>query len=128
MRIALRELLRYVTIGSVSTAVDYGFYLLLTRVVGLAALTANPLSYLFGNVVSFYGHHFITFRSRGKTFPEYVRFLGVSVSGLVLSQAVIAVALAAGLPDLLSKAAAVVVSGLFNYCMNRYWTFSQKKA
>jgi len=117
------QIARYFVVGAVSTVADYGSYLFFTRGLALSAFDANPLAYLFGNAVSFFGHHFITFRSHGKPLPEYLRFIFVSIVGLGVSQAVIAATLGLGAPDLIAKAAAVFISGLFNYLCNRFWTF-----
>jgi putative flippase GtrA len=123
MKIPLREMAVYVTVGATATFVDYGSYLLLTRGFAWLPLVANPLSYLAGNAVSFGGHRFLTFRSRSEPLRQYARFLIVTAAGIGVSQATIALVLGLGISDLISKAAAVLVSGSFNYLMNRYWTF-----
>ena len=128
MKATIFQLIRYVSVGATSTLVDYGSYVLLTRVAAMPALAANPLAYVFGNVVSFFGHRSVTFRSRGEPMREYLRFFLVSVAGLFVSQGVIAAALGWGAPDLIAKAAAVLVSGMFNYLSNRFWTFRQKNS
>jgi putative flippase GtrA len=120
------QLLRYISVGATSTLADYGSYIFFTRIAAMPALEANPLSYLIGNVVSFFGHRPITFRSQGNPMPEYVRFVFVSIAGLLVSQIVIAFALYIGIADLVAKAAAVLVSGAFNYLMNRFWTFRMR--
>jgi putative flippase GtrA len=117
------QLVRYVAVGGAATAVDYGSYYFLTRGLSVGVLAANPLAYLAGNVVSFLGHRFITFRSEGKPLGEYVRFLLVTAIGLAVSQTVFVVLVWLGVHDLISKAAAVIVSGCFNYLANRFWTF-----
>jgi putative flippase GtrA len=127
MRLPFWELAKYVGVGAVATIVDYVSYILLTRLFGIPVLAANPLSYLLGNGVSFTGHHFITFRSREKPLPEYIRFAVVSAAGLGVSQLVIMSALWLGFPDLISKAASVLISGLFNYLSNRFWTFRKRR-
>ena len=127
MKLPFGELARYVLVGGASTVADYGSYFFLTRYLAFPALFANPVAYLFGNVVSFFGHHFITFRSRAQPHTEYPQFLIVSVVGLGVSQGVLSAALALGAPDLVSKGAAVLISGLFNYLANRYWTFRKRR-
>lgn len=120
------QLIRYVTVGGAATAVDYGLYYFLTRGAFFDALAANPLAYLAGNVVSFLGHRFITFRSVSKPFAEYFRFLLVTTIGLAVSQAIMVFFVRLGVHDLISKAVAIVMSGCFNYLANRFWTFRAK--
>lgn len=121
MRKIAYEMARYFTVGATASFVDYAVYYFLVYD-GLSALAANPLSYLVGNVVSFIGHHSITFRSKGSPTREYIRFCAVTFTGLLVSQAAIWVFIKFS-DDLYAKAAAILVSGLFNYLMNRYWTF-----
>jgi dolichol-phosphate mannosyltransferase len=121
------QLVRYVGVGATATGADYGSYYLLTRAFGLGVYVSNPLAYLAGNVISFLGHRFITFRSAGKPFGEYVRFLCVTAVGLGISQLAIWVSLSLGFHDLVAKALAVIVSGCFNYLANRFWTFRAKR-
>ena len=118
------ELVRYGLVGVAATIVDYGAYYFLTRSFLFSATIANPLSYLCGNVVSFYGQRTITFRSRGHTGKQYLRFLVVNATGLVVSQATLVVLLGLGVNDLFAKAAGVITSGMFNYLSNRFWTFA----
>ncbi len=118
------ELVRYVSVGIGATIVDYGAYFLLTRFVFFSATIANPLSYLCGNVVSFYGQRIITFRSHGHTGKQYLRFLVVNAAGLVVSQATLVIFLHFGINDLVAKAAGIITSGTFNYLSNRFWTFT----
>jgi len=118
------ELVRYVLVGVVATAVDYGAYYILTRFFFFAAVVANPVSYVCGNVVSFLGQRTITFRSHGRPGRQYLRFLIVNVTGLVISQFTLVVLLRLGVNDLVAKAAGVLTSGTFNYLSNRFWTFT----
>jgi putative flippase GtrA len=118
------ELVRYVSVGVAASIVDYGAYYALTRFVLLSATFANPLSYLCGNVVSFYGQRTITFRSHGHTGKQYLRFLVVNAAGLVVSQMTLVVFLHFGVNDLFAKAAGIITSGTFNYLSNRFWTFA----
>jgi putative flippase GtrA len=117
------QLVRYVLVGAAATFVDFGSYLLFTRVLLLAAQVANPLSYLVGNVVSFLGQRTITFHSNGRPGPQYFRFLVVNAIGLGISQLTLLVFLHFGISDLVGKTAGVIASGSFNYLSNRFWTF-----
>jgi putative flippase GtrA len=117
------QFLRYVLVGGAATVADYGSYYLLTRASGMDSLTANPLSYMAGNVISFLGHRNVTFRSRGRVSSQYLRFICVTVVGIAISQLAIWSLLRLGAHDLVSKAFSVAASGFFNYTANRFWTF-----
>ncbi len=117
------QLVVYILVGASATVVDYFSFIALTRVFGLGALLANPLAYLAGNIVSFVGHRRVTFLSHNHPVREYARFVAVTAAGLGISQLVLAGLLDLGVYDLAAKAAAVLISGLFNYLVNRLWTF-----
>jgi putative flippase GtrA len=118
------ELVRYVSVGIAATIVDYGAYYILTRYFFVAAVYANPFAYVVGNVVSFVGQRTVTFRSHGRPGSQYLRFLVVNATGLVISQFTLVVLLRFGVNDLVAKAAGVLTSGTFNYLSNRFWTFT----
>ena len=117
------ELVRYVLVGIMATVVDYGAYYILTRFLFFSAVFANPIAYLAGNVVSFLGQRTVTFRSHGRPGSQYLRFLVVNATGLVISQLTLVVLMRLGVDDLVAKAAGVITSGTFNYLSNRFWTF-----
>lgn len=119
----LIQLVVYIIVGVTATAVDYSFFVVLTRVFNTAALWANPFAYIAGNIVSFLGHRKVTFRSSNRPLFEYARFVTVTVVGLSISQFVLAGLLEMGVYDLVAKVVAVLVSGTFNYTVNRFWTF-----
>jgi len=118
------EFIRYIAVGVAATIFDYGTYYLLTRLLYLPAVAANPIAYLIGNVVSFVGQRTITFRSHGRPAHQYLRFLLVNIIGLAISQLTLVVLLRLGVNDLVAKAAGVITSGSFNYLANRFWTFT----
>ena len=116
---------RYCTVGAVALVVDYASYFLLTRLFHIMPYVANIIAYACGNVVSFFGHRFFTFHTANnpQIIREYARFLLVTVAGLAISESIIVFSITVGIFDLIGKAAAVVVSGMFNFCINSAWTF-----
>jgi len=113
----------YLAVGLTSTGFDYGAYYLLTRHGDMSSLAANPVAYMAGNVISFFGHRVFTFHSRGNPIFEYIRFIIVTGFGLGVSQLVLWACLKIGFHDLLAKGFSVFLSGFCNYLANRFWTF-----
>jgi putative flippase GtrA len=95
--------------------------------VHLSALDANLLAYLAGHTISFSGNRRWTFHSTARPLGEYWRFWEVTAIGLALSQGVLALGLSIGFSDVPSKAAAVLVSGLWNFTLHRFWTFRNRQ-
>jgi putative flippase GtrA len=127
MKRRIFEMIRYGLVGGVATLADASSYYVLSRIVGLHVLAANPLAYFIGNLISFAGHRLITFHSSGKPLSEYSRFLAVTAVGLGISQLVVWSLVRIGLNDLLAKAVSIAASGLFNYAANSLWTFRERK-
>jgi putative flippase GtrA len=125
MKKIIFQLIRYGAVGGFATLVDYGTYYLLTRSLQIIPSYANPFAYAAGNVVSYLGHHFITFRSHSRVTREYPRFALVTAAGIILSQVIILFLIKIGLHDLVAKAGSVLITGLFNYLANRVWTFNR---
>lgn len=69
------------------------------------------------------GHRYITFHSTGQPAKEYLKFIVITAGGLVISQLTVVALYQMGIHDLVAKLAAVFTSGLFNFLLNRYWTF-----
>jgi len=119
----IAEIFRYGVVGVSSGIVDFLVYVGLTRAVHFPELAANLGAYLAGHVVSFFGNRAWTFRSNGHAGYEYLRFWAVNLIGLGVSSAVLWIGLRFGIHDLYVKVAAIILSGAWNFIMNRVWTF-----
>lgn len=119
------EVVRFALVGASATAVHYFTALLLA---GHASIyLANLAGYLAAVGVSYFGHLHFTFRRKGAGGghgARLVRFAVVSVLGMLSSQAALGLShSAAGLPDAVAIAIAVVVVPGFSFIAQRLWVF-----
>lgn len=121
-----QALLRYALVGAVATAVHY-----LLLVVAVEALHWRPwLAAGFGAVVgaqvAFAGNRRFTFKHAGPGWPAWWRFQASAVGGAVLAAALVAGAVALGLPYLLGQVVATVLAMLATFAVNRHWSFAAR--
>ncbi len=128
MRKIFLEMVRYGTVGFTATILDFGTYLICTRLAGMEALVGNGISYVVSLTWAFYWNRRWTFHSSGRSWFQYGRYWLISLIGLGLSEAVLYVGLTLGYHDLIAKAASVVLVGFWNYSMHRFWTFRRPRS
>ncbi len=120
----MSELLRYVIVGGTGTLFDVIVFSSLV-IVGVDKIIANTLGFLAGTALAFAGHHWWTFRNRtDKPRNNFMRFFVVNSSGLLLSNAIILVAVdILNWPVFAAKIAAIIIAGLTVYVINSRWSF-----
>ena len=122
----LSDFRRYVIVGIGAVLTDFTVFILLTHGGMLHPLMANAVSRPLGGLVSFTANRHWTFRGRGKAalHVQFVRFWIVWGLSFMLTEALIWL-FHDGLhwPAVISKLGAEGMAGLFNFLMQRYWTF-----
>lgn len=126
----------FVAVGLTGTLLDFGVLILLKEVLGVPLLMANVLSYTAGIVNNFILNRLWTFSdARGKRlWTQFGQFAAVSAIGLLINTGIVLL-LTAPLSALFSQAhanygylaaklIATLVVLLWNFFLNRYWTFS----
>lgn len=120
------QLFRFALVGGIATLVHYLVALALVGAIGV--YPANLGGYAAAVGVSYFGHLRFTFRvdpagaSHGR---RVLRFVVVSLSGLLFSQAVLALGHAGvGLSPPLALAVAVVAVPVFTFIAQRTWVFA----
>lgn len=135
--------LRFAVVGMVGAVVDFGTFNLMTKVVGLTALISSVISFTLAVISNFTWNRYWTYPdSRSKHMAhQVIQFAVVNVIGLVIRTPLFAflepnlvrlfknLALPVPLsPTFLgynfSLAIAVVVVMMWNFFVNRYWTYS----
>jgi putative flippase GtrA len=125
-------LIRFAAVGAVGTIVDISVLSLLNVHTPLPLWLANVGSYCCGILSNFLLNRYWTFKhgSSGKAGREFLQFFIVSATGMVLNTLLLMllepIFAGAGMGDwscLPAKAAAAGIVFVWNYVMNRLWTF-----
>lgn len=128
-RFGMRQFVKFVLVGFVNTGIDYGVYILLTRVSEFFRenfLIANLISFLVAVSNSYLMNKYWTFRDKETRYHvQFSKFTLVNVVALSISELILYFLVnGAGLYDLLSKAVAVVTVVFWNFFANKYWVFT----
>ncbi len=131
-RHGIRQFMRFGIVGLANTAVDFGIFTFLTRVVkpfNTHYLVANVISFSIAVTNSYFLNKYWTFRDKGRlSLTQFPKFLLSNVVALGFNEFVLfALVSYAGLYDLLAKAFAIGVSLFWNFFVNKYWVFRQKQ-
>lgn len=114
---------RFVAFGLLSSGTHYAIYLLLLAYTGVAPVPATLIGISFGTVLSYGLNSRYTFR-RPSSVGSFVRFWTVTAGGAALNASLVALGVAAGLPEAWVGLAAIVVAATFNFVSHRTWTFA----
>lgn len=123
--------LRYVVVGVLGTGIDLGALYLLTRLSGIDPRTSwlfpcfVTIAFLLAVVNNYVLNRLWTFGSRSsKVSTEFMRFLLVSVGGLLLTQGLMWLLVSLlGIWYLLAKAMTSLMVLIWNFGLNKFWTF-----
>lgn len=127
-RPAFKQFVKFGLVGVTNTAVDLGVYVALTRLTyfwGMHLVAASVISFSLAATWSYYWNKLWTFQDRRKiTLQEFSMFFLVSIGGLLIHAGVLWFAVnVLVIYDLLGKVFAVILSIIWNFFINRYWTF-----
>ncbi len=125
-RPGLRQFVKFGIVGAGNTAVDFGLYLLLTRLVRLQYLSAHGFSFVGAVTLSYVLNKRWTFRDERRPVlsRQLAQFLLVSIVGAGLSSLTLfGLVQYGGLPDVVAKLLAIVLVLFWNFFANKHWTF-----
>jgi len=120
----------FVAVGCAAAAVHWCVVVSLVGRLGWHPLAANVLGWLVAFVVSFAGHHRLTFRDQAAPIATSVgRSFLVSAGGFGINEATYALLLAwsGQRYDLVLAVVLLAVSGL-TYLLSRHWVFPRSEA
>lgn len=131
---AARKPLRFVLVGLINTAIDFGLLFGL-RALELPIVPANMISTSVALAFSFFANRSFTFAASGSPVWQAVKFLAVTLFGLWVLQPLVLLGGTALLTEpwgsaaalLASKIAATVVSMVWNYLLYDRVVFTTSK-
>ncbi|MBU2531150.1 MAG: GtrA family protein [Alphaproteobacteria bacterium] len=118
-------LLRFASVGGLTTAMDFALFSLLVHVLATPLIAANVISYSSGIATSFFLNRIWTFGLRRNSqgmVRHAVRFLFSNLGGIVLSTALVAI-LAQFVSPLIAKCLSIPLVFVWNFYLARYWVF-----
>lgn len=123
-RLISRELLLYTVIGGSGVLLDYLLFLVLFNYFGMHHQLANVLSTTAGITNNFVLNSLFNFRKTDRILVRFLRFYAVGIAGIVLTFLLLAVLSTwIGIDANLIKLASLPVVLLFQYTINKRWSF-----
>lgn len=121
------QFLRFAAVGASNTVLDFGVYLALTRGTEWFAgrhVAAAVASFCVAATSSFVLNTFWTFRQSGVGWERrFPKFFTVAVGGLILNALFLHLLLTAGLHDVLAKLLATGAVMVWNFTLQKRYTF-----
>jgi len=125
------QFVRFALVGAFNTGLDFSVYLFLTRTFsfwGDHPVRASATSFCVGVVSSFILNNFWTFGFSGARWhARIVKFATVASVGLSLNSLIMYALVHAGTYDVLAKACATGLVVLWNFTMQKTWTFRERR-
>jgi putative flippase GtrA len=115
----------FVAVGCAAAAVHWSVVVALVSQLGARPLAANVFGWLVALVVSFSGHHRLTFRDHGSPLARSAtRFLAVSAGGFAVNETAYALLLhASRLRYDVLLAGVLLAVAVATYLLSRHWVF-----
>ena len=122
--IKFRYLILYGIIGSFSSGLDFLIYTLLVQAGGIQYMFANCISVLGGITTSFILNRNYNFKVKDHAKRRFSIFLTVGLCGLVMSNIILYLCIDVwSMNKLISKLLSIVLVVLFQFLINKYFTF-----
>ena len=121
-----KETVKYIIIGIIVTAVNWGTYTFGVNYINLPILLSNIMAFIIATIVSFIGNTFWTFNSdKNNIIHKFISFVSIRVgTGIILENITLMGLVYVGLtqtfihiPAFWAKLIAVITSTLLNYIL-----------
>ncbi|MFA5124369.1 MAG: GtrA family protein [Patescibacteria group bacterium] len=122
-----RQFIKFCLVGTSNFLVDLGVYWLMTRLFGLHYLVASIISFAVAVTWSFELNRKWTFRHHSAGLKwQYAKFFVANIISLSLNLCLLSLLIElVHIPDLLAKAVSSFIVAIFNFSLNRFWTFKR---
>jgi putative flippase GtrA len=125
--LVLFQFARFLIVGGIATALQYAILFALTAA-GIQPLVASSIGFVASAVANYTLNRRFTFRSDVKYVTGLERFSIIAGVGLALNAMVMAAGISLGIHYVPSQVVATAVVLLWNFQVNRLWTFSGQAA
>ena len=127
MRKLIEQILKFGVVGFLAFLIDYGILMLLSQVFGIDPVIAAAISFIISLVFNYLASMRYVFSHRDdmSSSHEFVLFLGLSVVGLAINEAIIWIGTTilgtSGLMVTISKVVATAVVMVWNVVSRNRW-------
>ena len=119
------ETFRYLVFGALTVLVNIVAYWLLSLVCG--AIVANTIAFFVAVLFAYWTNSTFVFRVP-HTWKNFLEFMGMRISNLIIDDGGLFLLLKLGVNDLLAKCILSVIVIVINYFCSKFFIFRKKKA
>ena len=127
----IAQIIKFMTVGVLNTAIDAGMYLVLTRWLGFgsALVLAKGIAYAVGMVNSFFWNRSWTFKSQGNAWRAAGLFTLTHIAALAINAGTMALALdALHFSEIIALGLATAASFIWNFVLNKVLVFKEQES
>ncbi|MEY8001034.1 GtrA family protein [Clostridium sp. Mt-5] len=119
-----KQFIKYVISGTLNTAITLIVYNILIKI-DINYITSNITAYSLGIINGFICNTLWVFKSNGNISTSFVKFIIVNSISLILSTIILIFLVnILHFNKILSQLMSTAITGVFNYILNKLWTFS----
>ena len=129
VKIEIKRLIKYFTVGGVSVFTDFSLLWFLTSILHVFYLISGTVSFIAATTVGYFFHRNITFRgTTRKNLEGYVYFFITGILGVVINVALLALFVEVfHFYYLIAKVFTGIIEGSFHLCTSFFVTFKMPK-
>jgi putative flippase GtrA len=122
-----RQFICFAAIGTIGTAAHYGVLVYLVEMCSVRPLIGSVSGFICGAIVNYLLNYYITFQSKRPHQKASVQFFSIAIMGLPLNGAIMfGTNELMGVHYVLSQVIATLVTLVWNFLGNRWWTFGNE--
>ena len=120
------EVINYLVVGGLTTFISIFVYGLCSRLFNLELISSNIISWIVAVLFAYYTNKIFVFRSKGKSFKEFISFVGSRVITLLLDTALMLLFVnVINMNDLIAKVIVQIVVIVGNYIISKMIVFKK---
>lgn len=121
----IKQFIRFIFIGVLNTGIDFGIYLILTRIFNVPFVVATVIAVAIATLIAYLAHKKVTFRNTDPhSTSKLTKFFSVSFGGLLMNASIVFLGTQIlGIYDIYVKIVATGVVMFWSFFMHKYWTF-----
>ncbi|MBY0563986.1 MAG: GtrA family protein [Hyphomonadaceae bacterium] len=118
-----QQLVRFVAVGAVATAVHYAILIALVELAGMPPVFSTTAGYAAGTVVSYVLNRRFTFKSNAPHHASFPKFVALNAIGMLLNGAIFAALISLGVWYVLAQVIATGLVLIWNFLGARFFAF-----
>lgn len=122
----LKKILKYGIVGLLGTFIHFGILLILVELFLIHPVLSSSIGFIVVVVISYFLNKKWTFQSENGGYNEFIKYLIVSCSGLVINTVIMYCSVNIfQFEYFVGQLIVTIVIPLSNYTLNSFWTFKE---